>query len=318
MAALSDIERLIEIFPPVIRLWIKGTFTTDRFHDDDRVSLMLDPDPSQVCTFRWNDVNLVIDHPAREGRDSVFPPHPESLYLAHLIPSPFGEGKFLDVGVGAGILSICAAKQGWKVIGIDPNERATRLAALNCRLNDVSASIVLDATAASFQTGEIDLCLANLPFEPTPLGKTNYIHSSGGLRGEDVIRNFLPIVSKILRPGGIAVIPAFSLLHANGKSLFAEALSEASLGELERILVRLSLPISLDTLAARFRVGTAKKAFPALAQEGYKDFVIECGVLRLPQQDRPCSLRLGFAQLLQAGKYWVLPTSFGRLAKPAQ
>jgi ribosomal protein L11 methyltransferase len=72
-------------------------------------------------------------------------------------------GRTLDVGTGAGLLAVAAAKRGaHTVVGVDNDPEATRSARQHAALNEVRLSVVLADGGCSFRPGLFDLVLANL------------------------------------------------------------------------------------------------------------------------------------------------------------
>jgi ribosomal protein L11 methyltransferase len=72
----------------------------------------------------------------------------------------------LDVGCGAGVLSLAAAALGvTRVVGIDISRRAALATWENTRENSLAGSIILAQGSTECVKGPFDLVLANLPRE---------------------------------------------------------------------------------------------------------------------------------------------------------
>ncbi len=261
-----------------------------------------------------DDMLLVADRLDRHGTDSVFPPHPESLFMADLVPQPSSLSKrFLDIGVGSGVLSIAAAKKGWNVTGVDVNPRALEFAHINCKLNDVTAVLSIDnlAQGIAARGEQFDLCVANLPFEVTPAGCTNFIHSDGGEFGDKLVREALSVIPRILAKDGVALVPAFSLLK-QGVSRLEEALVDA-LPSIEKAVVRLSMPLDIKLMLSRFDKELWKSWHSQLRRQGYEGFVVELAVLKKVET---CGGFLGRWFFRHAGVEWILPLGGSDLSRP--
>jgi ribosomal protein L11 methyltransferase len=72
----------------------------------------------------------------------------------------------MDVGCGAGVLSLAAAALGVpRVVGIDISRRAALATWENTRENSLAGSIILAQGSTECVKGSFDLVLANLPRE---------------------------------------------------------------------------------------------------------------------------------------------------------
>lgn len=146
---------------------------------------------------------FVTDPPHRPLLDSVFPLcHENRYFVEHLIVP---EGAFvLDLCTGSGILAVFAAERAQRVIASDINPRALEFARLNAALNGVDGKI-------EFRLGDLfepvkgmrfDLITVNPPFEPTPKGWENYLHSDGGPSGLDIVARIFEQAGDYLMPNG--------------------------------------------------------------------------------------------------------------------
>jgi len=234
---------------------------------------------------QWKDISLYIENPQRTSIDSIFPPYPESLFLSRLITDPFGTFKFLDVGVGSGMLSIVAAKRGWNVLGIDINRRAIISTYVNAKLNNVDIETELNDYKELTNRNEFQLCIANLPFEPTPKGCTNYIHSDGGYYGDEIIIPFLKIVPELLAEEGVAIVPTFSLLK-EGVTRIEKKLNEHKDKSVDYLLIRLSKPIGLKLLFKKYEKKYFIESYKELEKEGYKKIIIELIIIKKRKSKR--------------------------------
>lgn len=218
--------------------------------------------------------------------------------------------------MGTGILAITAARRGWRAFGVDISRRALRVAAANAGLNGVSVTLAVDDLARGLQGGGVQLCMANLPFEPTPEGCTNYLHSDGGFYGDKLTAPFLELVSSILAPEGVAMVPSFSLLsEPTGRTRLETQLAGSGLGDLRRAVVRLSRSQDLRGLYARYGGGVWKSSCSRLRKEGYSKFCIEVGVLRKVSVG---AANVGTYEVPVAGREWIMPLGFAGVGRPRQ
>jgi len=97
-----------------------------------------------------------------------FGAHPSSSLAISVLLGLYQDGapnpqRVLDVGCGAGVLSICCARMGAREVrGIDINPAAPRVAALNAADNG-AGSCQFDTTPLAGIVGCYDLVIANLP-----------------------------------------------------------------------------------------------------------------------------------------------------------
>jgi len=102
----------------------------------------------------------------------AFPPgHPTTRLSLDLLREAVAAGpavrRLLDVGCGAGVLSLAAAALGVpRVVGIDISRRAGLATRENARENSLAGSILVAAQGSTdCVKGSFDLVLANLPWE---------------------------------------------------------------------------------------------------------------------------------------------------------
>lgn len=304
-------KKLFKIYPPLANIL---TPDVHKFMNSTEIEF------SQFIwdhSFVWNigDLCLLADDYQYANINAVFAPHPESVFLSKLISDPYGTNKFLDVGIGSGILSISAAKKGWQCYGVDINNRAITLAKLNARLNNVSISAKHETLAHSFTNNDIQLCIANLPFESTPEGYSNYLHSDGGLYGDKFITPFLNQLERILSQNGTAIIPAFSL-YSNRKSRFEIALASDKLNCFERGIIRISDPIDIRILYKRYPGSKWKYSYERLKREGYLYFSIDIAFLKYTKTNK--GRFEGVFEIPIAGEDWIFAIGTKKIGKPNQ
>lgn len=181
---------------------------------------------------------LITDQPGCQRRDAVLPLCHENRFLVEHMCVPAG-GTVLDLCTGSGVLSIFAADHARNVIGVDINPRAINFAELNAQLNGTERKTEwrLGNLFEPVRGIRFDAILANPPFEPTPDGCSNYLHSDGGVDGLDVIRKIIERLPEHLESHGSFQMVAWlsaksvSLLDQLGKWFGTERVVVKSLFE---------------------------------------------------------------------------------------
>lgn len=146
---------------------------------------------------------LVTDPPNCLRRDAVLPLCHENRFLVEHMRVP-ANGTVLDLCAGSGVLSIFAAERANSVVGVDINPRAIEFATFNSALNGIDHKIewLVGDLFGPVKGMRFDAIVTNPPFEPTPDGCPNYLHSDGGGDGLDIIRKIIEQVPEYLEPHG--------------------------------------------------------------------------------------------------------------------
>lgn len=123
----------------------------------------------------------------------VYEPSDDSFLLVDAVMDQALEGRrVLEIGCGAGLASIAAARGGASVVAVDKNPRATRLARENARRNETSVGVVRGDLLTALR-GSFDLLLFNPPYLPSvpadePRGRADLDDAwAGGTTGLDVV-----------------------------------------------------------------------------------------------------------------------------------
>ena len=148
--------------------------------------------------------------------DSVYEPSDDTFLLADSIienKSIFANCSVLEIGCGAGLLSIIASGYCRHVTAIDINKKAVDLSAENMRLNNISNMVVLRSNLFEDIDRKFNIMIFNTPYLPQSDEET--IDSpinlawDGGKDGRKVIDRFLK--------------EAKSHLNSNGRLIFLES-----------------------------------------------------------------------------------------------
>jgi hypothetical protein len=160
----------------------------------------------KVLPFR----NLLVafDSPRRLQRplqqDYVMGIGTSSLTLANLTVRRHAAST-LDLGTGCGIQGLLAAPHSDRVLAVDRNVRAVKLAAFNAALNGLSN---IDCHEGDFfepaQGKTFDLVVTNPPFVISP--ERRYIYRDSGMEGDRVCRKIVREVPQFLNEGGYCQI----------------------------------------------------------------------------------------------------------------
>lgn len=136
----------------------------------------------------------------------------------------------LDIGTGSGVFALWAARRGFRVLAIDINPRAIRVARENAARNNVpthsnltrlqpgSVCFKLAKFAEGFvrdprYAGQFDIAFLNPPYNPTCPGVRVALHANAGKDGQDRFREQIAIVPQVLNPTGVCVGSQFTVLR---------------------------------------------------------------------------------------------------------
>lgn len=132
----------------------------------------------------------------------VYNPGDDSYLILQAIEVVAGE-RFLDMGCGAGLIAIHAAKAGADVVAADINPHAVDCTRRNAHKNDVRLEVVRSDLFEKVR-GDFDVIAFNPPYLAVEETTTSWIERSwsGGQDGADVAGPFLEEASKHLAPNG--------------------------------------------------------------------------------------------------------------------
>lgn len=141
----------------------------------------------------------------------VYEPHDDTFLLARAVKARVGAGtRFLEVGCGAGVIAMTAAREGAEVTATDANPFAVELCQHNAKQNKLRITAVETDLLAGLE-GPFDVVAFNPPYLPTDeddrvSGPLN-LAFDGGLDGNVVVLRFAEQIAALAqRPGEILVI----------------------------------------------------------------------------------------------------------------
>lgn len=146
---------------------------------------------------------ILTDPPDRALQDSVFPVCHENVFFVENFDIP-ENSIVLDLCTGSGIIALFAAEKAKKVIAIDINPRAIEYAKLNSGLNGLTDKIdfIIGNLFTPVKDMKFDVITVNPPFEPTPGGFQNFLHSDGGEDGTKIWQEIIRQAPEYLTPTG--------------------------------------------------------------------------------------------------------------------
>lgn len=111
----------------------------------------------------------------------------------------------LDLGTGCGIQTCLAAPHSDRVIAVDRNPRAVRLAQFNAKLNGLDNVQCLEGNLFEpVQEKTFDLVVTNPPFVISP--ESSYIYRDSGMGGDRISRTIAHEAPNFLNEGGFCQI----------------------------------------------------------------------------------------------------------------
>lgn len=142
--------------------------------------------------------------------------------------------RVLDVGTGSGIFAIFAAKSECRVVALDNNQRACRLALSNAEFNNIKVrdegedvndlsngeivilSRTFDEEFVQQNYGRFDVVILSPPYTPTPTDFKNLVapHAQSGEIGLDVFREQVTLVPRVLADNGVCFGNQMSAISA--------------------------------------------------------------------------------------------------------
>lgn len=158
----------------------------------------------------------------------VYEPHDDTFLLASVVKERVKPGqRFLEVGCGAGIVAMTAARNGAEVTATDANPYAVELCTHNAKQNRLKMR-VCETDLLDGLRGPFDVIAFNPPYLPTAeedkvQGPLN-LAFDGGLDGNEVVLRFAEQVKALdPLPDEILVIHSSLSDHAPLQASLAQA-----------------------------------------------------------------------------------------------
>lgn len=172
---------------------------------------------AKIKLLPYQDMVVAFDPPRRllieEGHDYVMGIGGSSLTLANLTVRRQSM-LTLDLGSGCGFHAFLAARHSDRVIAVDRNPRAVKMAAFNARLNNLSNIESLEGDLfAPVEGQKFDLIVSNPPFVISP--ETRYIYRDSGMEGDRICQKIAHQAPEFLQEGGFCHILGNWIEYAN-------------------------------------------------------------------------------------------------------
>lgn len=144
-------------------------------------------------------------------RDDVYDPSDDTFLLARVVAEHVGPGtRFLEVGCGAGVVSLVAARAGADTVATDVNPAAVALTRHNARENGLAVE-ALQADLMASVAGPFDAVAFNPPYLPTAddehvEGALDRAFDGGPDGNREVLRFARQLAERSERPGTVLVV----------------------------------------------------------------------------------------------------------------
>jgi len=141
---------------------------------------------------KWNGIHI-------ETHNDVYRPDEDTWLLAECVQDAVKSGdRFLEVGCGAGLVSLAAAKRGAMAFATDVNPFAVELSARNAKQNKLELQVAEGDLFGPWE-GEFDVVAFNPPYLPTAPddvvpGPLNHAFD-GGIDGNQVVLRFAAAIA---------------------------------------------------------------------------------------------------------------------------
>jgi hypothetical protein len=208
---LESLIRLFLINVPLDREVVRRAVQPVKLESLAEAGLVRIEGNAVVATVRllpFRDLVVAFDLPQRLatelGQDYVMGIGQSSLTLANLTVRR-AVRQTLDLGTGCGIQALLAARHSERVVAVDRNSRAVRLAEFNAGLNGMPHLQTLHGDFFEPVAGlSFDLVVANPPFVVSP--DKHYLYRDSGMPGDQVCGKIVREVPRFLEEGGYAQV----------------------------------------------------------------------------------------------------------------
>jgi 2-polyprenyl-3-methyl-5-hydroxy-6-metoxy-1,4-benzoquinol methylase len=161
---------------------------------------------SSAFLFSFSGKDYVLSDELAHGGDAAMGQSMASGLLARAA-APFTRPvrRALDLGCGAGALSVALARAGASVVATDVNARAVTLTKVNAMLGGLSIDARQGDLYAPVANETFDLIVSQPPCIPQPEGSAKTTYLFGGRRGDEIVTRALAGFAPHLAEGGRAV-----------------------------------------------------------------------------------------------------------------
>ena len=132
---------------------------------------------------------------------TYYKPREDSLLLLKYVKK-YSKASVLDMGTGSGILAIEAAKYAKKVLAVDINKVALKIAKQNAKKQNIKSIQFKQSDLFSNLKGKFDLIIFNPPYLPRDKRLAKDRQIEGGKKGYETIDKFLGKANDYLKKQG--------------------------------------------------------------------------------------------------------------------
>ena len=175
-------------------------------------------------------MKTVVDHHNFTVFPDVYPPSGDSYLLLDAIHVT-SDDDFLEVGCGAGLITLMGAKNARTAVGVDVSLDAVRNTRENLKRSglDQKCSVFQSDLLTSFDSSaKFTIVVFNPPYLPKDDMSTGLDHAIiGGHTGAEVTQRFIPQVVDHLKEGGCVYVVVSTLADSEA---IQETMEECGLG----------------------------------------------------------------------------------------
>jgi tRNA1(Val) A37 N6-methylase TrmN6 len=202
--------RMLMLRDPVTEREAAAVFGTALVERLLTAGLLIRPDAQHLVSAfdcKWFMNLLILCDDLAYQSDAVFGAGPGTLVFGCMLDSDRVIDDALDIGCGAGAVSLCMARHARRVVAIDINPRALVFLTINAAINDVANVEARLGDLFGPVAGEMfDLIVSQPPFVPRPPGARSATYLFGGAYGNELVLRIASGIPRYLRRGGRAVI----------------------------------------------------------------------------------------------------------------
>ena len=130
----------------------------------------------------------------------------------------------LEIGCGAGFISVWISRFAKKVTSTDINKQALKIMQFNARLNNINNINPIYSDVYSNINQKYDVIISNPPYMFLPIKDKKRIYAYGGHLGLDILTKILIDLDKFLNDNGVAYFLTNSYIMENGTNTLLDLL----------------------------------------------------------------------------------------------